>query len=95
VFSQEFLQFATPAPVSSSCQTSPPTSSSLSTSNQTTLPEVEEKGVQGSLDKHPPTEPTAALRLSLKEAELVAMRQEAVKEGLRQQVREGAIVDCQ
>ena len=51
--------------------------------------------MQGSLDKHPPTEPPAALRLSLKEAELVAMRQEAVKEGLRQQVREGTIVDCQ
>ena len=93
MFSQEFLQFATPAPVSSSSQTSPPTSST--TSIQTTLPGVEERGVQGSLDNHPQTEPTAGLRLSLKEAELVAIRQEAVKEGLRQQVREGTIGDCQ
>ena len=47
------------------------------------------------MDNHPQTEPTAGLRLSLKEAELVAIRQEAVKEGLRQQVREGTIGDCQ
>ena len=56
---------------------------------------MEKRGVQGSLDNHQQIEPTAGLRLSLNEAELVVRRQEAVKEGLRQQVREGTIGDCQ